>query len=95
MSPNSPEFPLQQKIADDTEVPVRVVYGELELGKLARSAGGRWDADVKLWYIPYGKIKGTELEKHIILNSEMKQKTSNIECQHLILDADTISVKPT
>jgi hypothetical protein len=32
----------------------------------AKKMGGTWDSDVKLWYIRYGKIKGTELEKHMI-----------------------------
>jgi len=31
--------------------------------------GGKWDPDVKLWYIQHEKIKGTELEKHIILDA--------------------------
>jgi hypothetical protein len=60
------------KIADDTLVPVQIAYGEKNLGKMARSAGGRWDADVKLWYIRYGNIKGTELEKHILLDANTK-----------------------
>jgi len=63
----------QQKIEDETVVPVKIEYGERQLGKMARSAGGKWDPDVKLWYIQYGKIKGTELEQHIILDAlEMK-----------------------
>lgn len=55
-------------------VPVRIVYGEMELGKMARSAGGRWDADVTLWYIRFGNIRETELEKHILLDAALKQK---------------------
>jgi hypothetical protein len=53
---------LQQRFLDDAQVPVRIAYGETDLGKMAKTAGGRWDTDVKLWYINYGKIKGTELE---------------------------------
>ncbi len=59
----------RQKVTDDVLVPVRIAYGERELGKMAKMMGGKWDPDVKLWYIPYGKIKGTELEKHIILDA--------------------------
>ncbi|WP_246125818.1 hypothetical protein [Geobacter argillaceus] len=62
-----------QSVTDDALVPVQIAYGEKDLGKMARSAGGRWDPDVKLWYIPYSKIKGTELEKHIILDAKQKQ----------------------
>ena len=31
----------KQKIEDETVVPVRIAYGEKQLGKMARSAGGR------------------------------------------------------
>lgn len=64
--------PLKQNIASDKLVPVMISYGELELGKLAKAAGGRWNSDVKLWYVPYCNIKGTELEKHIILDAALK-----------------------
>jgi hypothetical protein len=57
---------------DETLVPVQISYGATKLGKMARSAGGEWDPDIKLWYIQYDKIKGTELEQHIILDAGMK-----------------------
>jgi hypothetical protein len=38
------------------------------IGEIGQKMGGKWAADVKLWYIQYGKINGTELEKHIILD---------------------------
>ena len=65
----------QQKIEDRTVVPVRIEYGEKQLGKIARSAGGKWNPEVKLWYIQYGNIKGTELEKHMILDAKEKKKS--------------------
>jgi hypothetical protein len=64
----------QQKIADEALVAVQIAYGAKELGKMARSAGGNWDADVKLWYIRYGNIKGTELEKHMIVDAKERTK---------------------
>ncbi|MGB4599140.1 MAG: hypothetical protein WBI04_04100 [Trichlorobacter sp.] len=64
-----------QNTPDNAIVPVQIAYGAKELGKMARSAGGNWDADVKLWYIRYGNIKGTELEKHILLDAQQKQKS--------------------
>jgi len=70
----TPSRKKQQKIEDETVVPVRIVYGEKQLGKMARSAGGKWNPDVKLWYIQYGNIKGTELEQHIILDATEKSK---------------------
>lgn len=66
------ELPIVTKrIKDETPVPVKIVYGETELGKMARKLGGKWDADVKLWFVEYGKIKGTELEKHIVLDASI------------------------
>jgi hypothetical protein len=63
----------EQKIEDDTLVSVRIAYGEKQLGKMARSLGGKWDPDVKLWFVQFGKIKGTELETHMILDAGMKK----------------------
>ena len=59
--------------------------------------GGRWNPDVKLWDIQYMKSKGTELEKHLILDALEKRKivtasnniccmASYIRCRHIILD---------
>jgi len=56
-------------------VAVSIPYGERELGKMAREIDGKWDPDVKLWYIPVDSIKGTELERHIILDAKAKRKT--------------------
>lgn len=64
----------QQNTAADRLVPVRISYGQRELGKMAKAMGGKWDSDVRLWYIPRSKIKGTELEKHIILDASMKNR---------------------
>jgi hypothetical protein len=64
--------PPRQKIADDAIVPVRIAYAERELMKFAKAARGRWDPDVKLWYVSYGKIKGTELEQHMVLDANEK-----------------------
>jgi hypothetical protein len=58
--------PAHPRIEDDDLVRVRSAYGEKSLGRLARSLGGEWDAGVKLWNIQYGKIKGTELEGHMV-----------------------------
>jgi len=64
----------QKAIQDDTLVPLRIAYGEAALGKMAKKMGGKWDPDVKLWHIPYGKIKGTDLEKHMIVDAKASIK---------------------
>ncbi len=69
------ELPARQlRRADEALVPVQVAYGELELGKMARRLGGKWDPAGKLWYIRYGQIKGTELEAHMVLDANEKKK---------------------
>ena len=79
------ELPVRrQNAADDALVPVRIAYGERELGKMAKMLGGKWNPDVKLWYIQYGKIKGTELEKHMIFDAGMKKGS---KWEHTILDS--------
>ena len=63
-----------QKIDDEALVPVQIAYAETALIKMAKALGGRWDPEVRLWFIQRGKIKLTELEKHIILDAKMKIK---------------------
>ncbi len=66
--------PTVLRIKDDTLVPVQIAYGETELGKMARKTGGKWVKEKKLWYIRYGDIKGTELEKHILKDALIKNR---------------------
>ena len=66
----------QNKFEAEALVPVQIAYSETNLKEVAKSMGGRWDPEVRLWYIHYGKIKGTELEKHIILDASMKRMIS-------------------
>ena len=63
-------------------VPVRIGFNENDLRNKARAARGRWNPDAKLWFIPFGRIKGTDLEKHIVLDARgihvKQEKASNI-----------------
>ena len=57
---------------DKTRIPankivgVRILYGEKALGKLVRSAGGRWDRNKQLWQIPYREAVNLGLEDRIM-----------------------------
>ena len=64
----------KNKIEDEALVPVQIAYTETSLIRMAKALGGRWDPEVRLWYIQRGKIKGTEMEKHIISDANMKHK---------------------
>lgn len=68
--------PVQSKIEENILVPVQIEFRETVLKEMAKKMGGRWDPEVRLWYIQFGRIKGTELEKHIILDASMKNKIS-------------------
>lgn len=61
--------PPSREFNDNDLVPVRFKYGENALKELANAAKGRWMPEQKLWLIRYGKIKGTTLEKHIVLDA--------------------------
>jgi hypothetical protein len=61
--------PPAPKFGNDDLVPVRIGYTEKSLMESAKAAKGRWNPEVKLWFIRYGKIKGTALEKHIVLDA--------------------------
>lgn len=61
--------PPQPRFGEDERVPVRIAFAENMLKNMARMAGGRWDPEKRLWIIPFGKVKGTALEKHIVLDA--------------------------
>jgi hypothetical protein len=61
--------PPPPRFAADEIVPVRIAYQESACKRMAREAGGRWNPEARLWFIQYGRIKGTLLEKHIILDT--------------------------
>jgi hypothetical protein len=50
---------------DEDTVPIIVAYAEKDLRDRLKAAGGRWDPDAKLWLVPYGSVRGTELEERI------------------------------
>ena len=49
----------------DTLVPLRIEGYEKDLQAKTKEAGGRWNPEKQLWFVKYGKIAGTQLEKHI------------------------------
>ena len=61
--------PPPAKIKDATRVPVIIAFKETALKAMAKEAGGRWNPEEKLWFVPYGRIKGTPLERHIVLDA--------------------------
>jgi hypothetical protein len=60
------------KFTDDERVLVRIGFAESALRESAKAAKGRWDPEKKLWFFKYGNIKGTVLEKHIVLDAPVR-----------------------
>lgn len=61
--------PPARKFTDNDIVPVRIGVVEKDLIAHARAAKGGWKPEAKLWFIRYGKIRGTAMEKHIVLDA--------------------------
>lgn len=57
--------PPPPRFAADSLVPLHIEGYEKELRAQAKAAGGRWNPEKQLWFVQYGKIAGTQLEKHI------------------------------
>jgi len=53
-------------------VPLRIEGYETELRLKAKAAGGRWNPEKRLWFVKYGRIAGTPLEKHIHIDETDK-----------------------
>ncbi len=61
------EKPLvKPRFSDEEMVPVSVFYDEEELRQQLRRVRARWDGEIKMWFVRYGLIRGTELESRIM-----------------------------
>jgi len=57
--------PPPPRFTADTLVPLRITAADIPMRLQAKAADGRWNPEKKLWFVKYGKIVGTPLEKHI------------------------------
>ena len=62
-TPPAPRYP------PDRLVPLRIETSDLHNRAMAKAAGGRWNPDRQLWFVRYGNIVGTPLEKHIPIDT--------------------------
>ncbi|NQT24136.1 hypothetical protein HQ585_02150 [candidate division KSB1 bacterium] len=49
---------------------IKIKYGEPDLGRLVRAAGGKWNRVIKLWELPYHQVQALDLENRIVNLSE-------------------------
>ncbi len=50
---------------DDELVAVTVGFAEKDFRERLKAVGGKWDPAEKVWRVPYGVIRGTDLEERI------------------------------
>jgi hypothetical protein len=62
-SPPAPRY------AEEALVPLCITFDDVDSRAQAKAAGARWDPDQKLWFVKYGRIAGTMLEKHIYVDA--------------------------
>ena len=53
------------RFRDEDLTPVPVGYGETAVREQLRKVRAMWNPEAKVWLVPYGKIRGTELETRI------------------------------
>lgn len=57
--------PPPSRYAVENLVSLRIAASNMSLRTQAKSAGAKWNPEKQLWFVSYGKIAGTPLEKHI------------------------------
>ena len=57
--------PPPPQYAADTLVTLRIEATDMPSRLLAKAAGGWWNPEKQLWFVKYGKVAGTALEKHL------------------------------
>lgn len=53
---------------------LRIAATDMQRRLQAKEAGGRWDPQKRLWFVQYGKIAGTKLEKHMQVDENDKER---------------------
>lgn len=49
----------------DALVSLRIEASDMKMRIQAKAAGAKWNPEKQLWFVKYGKIVGTTLEKHL------------------------------
>jgi hypothetical protein len=57
----------KDRIPANKLVGVKVEFGEIQTGRLVRSAGGRWNRKKKLWELSYQQVIALGLDDRIVM----------------------------
>ena len=56
-----------QRIPANKIVHLKVNYGEINLGKLIKAAGGIWNREDKVWELPYREVVSLGLTDRVVM----------------------------
>jgi hypothetical protein len=62
--------PPASRYSEDSLVYLSIEAADMPMRLQAKAAGGRWNPGKRLWFVKYGKIAGTLLEKHIYVDEK-------------------------
>jgi hypothetical protein len=74
-----PWTPKPKPVKPATIIAVRVEYGEVELGRRVKSAGGKWNPAKRVWEIRYDQAIALGLEERIVRNAGTQAKRGRVE----------------
>lgn len=66
--------PPPPRYASDVLVPVRIEASNMALRAQVKAVGGKWNPEKLLWFVTYGKIAGSPLEKHLHIDDKDKPR---------------------
>ncbi len=55
----------ENRIPANKIVKVKVAYGEIEIGKMVRRVGGKWNREEKVWEVPYVHVVNLGLQSRV------------------------------
>ncbi|MDD2541705.1 MAG: hypothetical protein PHH28_11770 [Desulfuromonadaceae bacterium] len=64
--------PPPSRFSDSTLISLKIGIKDTSAQAQVRAVGGRWDREKKFWYVPYGCIAGTKLEKFLHIETEQR-----------------------
>jgi len=62
--------PPPPRYAASTVIALQIETADRNMRARAKAAGARWNPDKKPWYVKYGEIAGTPLEKQLYVDAK-------------------------
>ena len=65
--------PPSQYVSDDI-VTLRISASDMRLRAMIKAASGRWNPELRLWFVKYSTIAGGPLENHIYVDRSINRR---------------------